>query len=1186
MNLISRNCISLFCILLFGIQALSAQQAGSGPVKIFILAGQSNMLGQGIISGVTTPGTLEYTVANDPDGKYQSLVDGGGNWVVRDDVWIRDQSPKHGGLTVGYGANSSLVGPEIGFGHAVGDFYESQVLIVKAAWGGKALATNFRPPSSGWSVNPPVNSTQEGFYYTEILRLVNEATNQLGTYFPDYNGEGFEIAGLCWHQGYNDKIDSARSAEYEVNLANLIGDLRVDLEAPNMPFVIATSTMEESQSYSVVELAQLKMEDAAAYPQFAGNVSVIDARINYGDLQFWFPATESPMDQGFHWNRNAKTYTNLGFAMAREMAEMVPERCPDLLRAEKDASGVQLSWRNGTETPASVRILRDGVEIAAAAPIAPSSFIDTGAAPGVIEYELQFTMTGDPCDPLTVTYDAGITDFEAIRTPSGIRLNWMNGLAYSGIQLMRNGSVIEPSLSGTSTTYFDAAPPTVGLITYSVVPTNGSAAPTEAQISIEGLGNALIYEPFGDSDFNLGENTPGIGLIGDWQSSSVSVDIPNLFFGSLPTSANSAFPSLGKTSANARVLIGSELFAAGLLDAGAVLWFSFVTSNAVGTNNELQFALGTAGVTPAGDIPDIADAGQAIGVNFAGGQTPKAATWSSALSAGASTGSIAQGSTGLIVGKITWGADSSSPDQVEIFLPASDMLQPATPVSTTSAVLDQSLFDTLSFAGKAPLIDEIRFGASYDDAIGADIPWAPDTTPPTPNPVTWASPPAAVANSAIRMTATTAIDENGAEYYFQETSGNPGGSESGWQRSPTFTDGGLDPDATYTYRVKVRDLSPALNETAFSAATAATTDTLSGPRQAFIYEPFADADSNFNGNSSGLGLTGNWSAGGYSVIAGENLSYGNLLTSGNRIAKTSGNYTKAEVDAGDTFNALGLLENSAEMWFSVLVKSDSGEGTRRTFVSIGDGPPDGFGRVGTTGVGIRVDGGEVSALTWSPNDVGSRVPVSDGTVLVVARLVWGISGADDTIDVFLPGTDLALPAAPVSSISADLSQKLFTVLGFAGGNQGPNPELDEIRFGLSYAEVVPAPSDYDSWQSSYSGVDLSDPNGDHDGDGQTNDEERIFGTDPIIGASSDPISVPLDAVAGTFSYTRRDPSLTGMSYQLWYSTDLEAWLEDVTAVQIAGISDGNGVQSVAVTVSNSLLNELKLFLRVKAAGDF
>ncbi|MGD8835833.1 MAG: fibronectin type III domain-containing protein, partial [Desulfobacteraceae bacterium] len=82
-----------------------------------------------------------------------------------------------------------------------------------------------------------------------------------------------------------------------------------------------------------------------------------------------------------------------------------------------------------------------------------------------------------------------------------------------------------------------------------------------------------------------------------------------------------------------------------------------------------------------------------------------------------------------------------------------------------------------------------------------------DEDAPTPNPATWASPPAETGTDTITMTATTGSDASGpVEYYFGETSGNPGGSDSDWQTSPSYTDTGLSADTQYTYRVRMRDV--------------------------------------------------------------------------------------------------------------------------------------------------------------------------------------------------------------------------------------------------------------------------------------------------------------------------------------------------------------------------------------------
>lgn len=97
----------------------------------------------------------------------------------------------------------------------------------------------------------------------------------------------------------------------------------------------------------------------------------------------------------------------------------------------------------------------------------------------------------------------------------------------------------------------------------------------------------------------------------------------------------------------------------------------------------------------------------------------------------------------------------------------------------------------------------------------------PDDKPPTPNPMSFASAPAAVSSTSVTMTAAAASDPSGVEYYFQETTGNPGGTSSVWQSSPTYTDNGLMPGVLYTYTVKARDASSNQNATASSAPASA-----------------------------------------------------------------------------------------------------------------------------------------------------------------------------------------------------------------------------------------------------------------------------------------------------------------------------------------------------------------------------
>jgi pectate lyase len=93
--------------------------------------------------------------------------------------------------------------------------------------------------------------------------------------------------------------------------------------------------------------------------------------------------------------------------------------------------------------------------------------------------------------------------------------------------------------------------------------------------------------------------------------------------------------------------------------------------------------------------------------------------------------------------------------------------------------------------------------------------------PPTPNPMTWHIAPHAISSSTVTMTASTAYDYSGVEYYFDCLT--PGGHDSGWQDSSTYTDSGLAGDVTYTYRVRARDKSVNTNQTDYSHPLSATT---------------------------------------------------------------------------------------------------------------------------------------------------------------------------------------------------------------------------------------------------------------------------------------------------------------------------------------------------------------------------
>ena len=143
------------------------------------------------------------------------------------------------------------------------------------------------------------------------------------------------------------------------------------------------------------------------------------------------------------------------------------------------------------------------------------------------------------------------------------------------------------------------------------------------------------------------------------------------------------------------------------------------------------------------------------------------------------------------------------------------------PASYTDTGLNAATQYCYEVTARDKSVNQNATAASSNQCATTD---APDTTPPSPDPMTWVSVPAANDHESISMTATTATDPSGVQYYFDETSGNPGATDSGWQSSTSYTDSGLSPETQYTYTVTARDVSPNFNETAASTAESATTE--------------------------------------------------------------------------------------------------------------------------------------------------------------------------------------------------------------------------------------------------------------------------------------------------------------------------------------------------------------------------
>ncbi|MFT7676142.1 MAG: hypothetical protein ACI8QC_000109 [Planctomycetota bacterium] len=309
--------MNLRLLLLLTLPLIGASQLAPTPgktkLKVFILAGQSNMVGAGQVAANPERnggrGSLEYLVnAPDTKKKYAHFVDRKGNWIERDDVWI-SYFEREGKLSVGYGAREDTIGPELAFGHVVGEHFEEPVLLIKVAWGGKSLGKEFRPPSAGGEV---------GESYTAMFTQIAGVLGSLDERFPKQASGGYELLGIAWHQGWNDRVNQAFNDAYEHNLSCFIRDARKQLKEPKLPFVIAETGMNGPDETHPRALSLMKAQaDVAKRKEFRGNVAFVSTR------NFYRAADVSPSGQGYHWNSNAETYCLIGEGLGLAMLELL-----------------------------------------------------------------------------------------------------------------------------------------------------------------------------------------------------------------------------------------------------------------------------------------------------------------------------------------------------------------------------------------------------------------------------------------------------------------------------------------------------------------------------------------------------------------------------------------------------------------------------------------------------------------------------------------------------------------------------------------------------------------------------------------------------------------------------------------------------------------------------------------------
>lgn len=305
------------------------------PVQVFILLGQSNMVGAGKITG--GDGSLENAVKT--KNKYPYLVDDAGNWSERMDVRNVRVMVGKGGMKLFNNEwmtvkGTKTIGPEFGIGHVVGNAVDAPVMILKSCIGNRSLGWDLLPPGSerfeadgkiyagykdspdSWEkgTEPKPIGWYAGKQYDDDTANAKKVLAELDKYYP--GAKGYEVAGFFFWQGEKDGGNAVHSSRYEHNLVHFIKQLRKDFNAPEAKFVLATLGEAKKGSGGnggKVLDAQLAVDGTTGkYAEFKGNVATVYA---------------NPLSKGgsgnSHYGGNAETYMDVGEAMGRAMADLL-----------------------------------------------------------------------------------------------------------------------------------------------------------------------------------------------------------------------------------------------------------------------------------------------------------------------------------------------------------------------------------------------------------------------------------------------------------------------------------------------------------------------------------------------------------------------------------------------------------------------------------------------------------------------------------------------------------------------------------------------------------------------------------------------------------------------------------------------------------------------------------------------
>ena len=274
------------------------------PLKVYILAGQSNMQGSAHKHTFAAIGDDPKTAA-----LLSEILDKNGDPVVCNNAWITYITKRggadtilHGKVKVGYGFDDERIGPEYAFGLFMDKAHDEPILIIKTAWGGKSLAVDFRPPGAGPYIpgekekerGTAPGKEEVGHYYREMIDFVHatlSSAESIRKVVPGYDEkQGYELAGFLWFQGWNDMCNPYYISQYTSNMIQFILDVRKEFSAPKLPFIVGIlgvyGTDPDSRKFDKnlpvsafrkTQFDAVEQYDQNVSPKYRGNVIAVDS---------------------------------------------------------------------------------------------------------------------------------------------------------------------------------------------------------------------------------------------------------------------------------------------------------------------------------------------------------------------------------------------------------------------------------------------------------------------------------------------------------------------------------------------------------------------------------------------------------------------------------------------------------------------------------------------------------------------------------------------------------------------------------------------------------------------------------------------------------------------------------------------------------------------------------------------